>query len=76
MKADQEAAFADRNQETLTLLRLMYKRASNFCGFADAHRTANSDDGPGVFRLRVTLPPDVLEKRGLTSPTHSPPSNG
>ena len=30
VKADQGAAFADRIQETLTLLRLMYKRALKF----------------------------------------------
>ena len=30
IEADQGAAFADRIQETLTLLRLMYKRALKF----------------------------------------------
>ena len=62
------AAFADRIQETLTLLRLMCKRAfeknNNYPipdqrGFDAVHHTANSDDDPKVFRLRAQPIPTV-----------------
>ena len=62
------AALADRIQETLTLLRLMCKRAfeknNNYPipdqrGFDAVHHTANSDDDPKVFRLRAQPIPTV-----------------